>query len=56
MNQKQTKEAIKVMEHFANGGKVECRYRFYTKWEKKSVFADNPNWDWQTFEYRIKKS
>ena len=46
-------EKIKVMQYFEQGGEVECR-RMYsppsTKWEAN----DNPQWDWITFEYRIK--
>lgn len=45
---KSIKEQIKVMQHFADGGKVKVRYGA-TGW--KQVF--NPKWDWATFDYRI---
>lgn len=46
---KDIREQIKVMEHFANGGEVEC---------KNSVgwgVCDDPLWDWRNFDYRIKE-
>lgn len=46
------KDKIKVMQHFAEGGKVECSYLRLNAWE----FADAPCWDWATFDYRIHQS
>lgn len=47
-----TKEKIEVMQHFANGGKVECIERFSNgKW----FTCDSPIWDWPAHDYRIKK-
>ena len=41
------KDKIKVMQHFAEGGKVEC----YSdgKWRK----TDEPSWNWKAYNYRI---
>ena len=41
------KDKIKVMQHFAEGGKVEC----YSdgKWRK----TDEPSWNWKAYDYRI---
>jgi len=41
------KDKIKVMQHFAEGGKVEC----YSdgKWRK----TDGPSWNWKAYDYRI---
>lgn len=46
-------DQIKVMQHFANGGKVETRTRFRpdTAW----VPRDYPEWDWAVLDYRIKQ-
>jgi hypothetical protein len=48
MNIEQTKEAIKVMQAFADGKEVEHWY--YEMWVKIHV----PRWDWGNTEYRIK--
>ena len=42
---------IKVMEHFANGGEVECVEKGHNIW----VTAKNPLWNWDDFDYRIKE-
>ena len=46
-------EMIKVMQHFDNGGEVECS-------EKKDgnnhwTTVASPSWDWAYFDYRIKE-
>ena len=45
------KEMIEIMEHFGNGGEVEYREKDSDK-EWKIPF---PTWNWDDFEYRIKK-
>ena len=45
------KEMIEVMQHFVNGGEVECREHNYKTWEKCRC----PLWDWASFDYRIKE-
>ena len=50
---KTIKEMIEVMEWFDNGGEVELKRKGEddTKWRLSRL----PSWDWETFEYRIKK-
>jgi hypothetical protein len=48
VNIEQTKEAIRVMQAFADGKEVEHRYN--GKWVKIYL----PRWDWDNTEYRIK--
>ena len=43
------KDKIKVMQHFAEGGKVEYRCMPSTTWKE----ASNPIWDWALYTYRI---
>jgi hypothetical protein len=53
MNREQTKEVIKVMQHFAEGGEIEHRDRgdrYSRKWQPLT----DPLWDWADTEYRIK--
>ena len=42
---------IKVMEHFKDGGKVECAETGFDEWE----IINHPCWNWMDFKYRIKK-
>ena len=42
---------IKVMEHFKNGGEVECTEIDFDDWEK----AKHPCWNWSEYKYRIKE-
>ena len=46
------KEMIKVMQHYADGGEVEFKQirEDNTKWRLSC-----PNWNWDNFNYRIKK-
>ena len=46
------KEMIKVMQHYENGGEVEFKQKIEddTKWRLAC-----PNWNWDSFGYRIKK-
>ena len=46
------KEMIKVMQHYENGGEVEFKQKKEddTKWRLAC-----PNWNWDSFDYRIKK-
>ena len=47
------KEMIKVMQHYADGGKVE--YRIKSEVEIYWVTVTSPSWDWVEFDYRIKE-
>lgn len=49
MTQEETKEAIKVMQAFADGKKVQ----FYKKNINKWVICGYPRWDWSLSKYRI---
>ena len=42
---------IKVMQHYENGGEVECADVGFDKWETVS----NPLWNWPDYNYRIKE-
>ena len=46
------KDKIKVMQHFAEGGKIEYRRSDLSPWRQ----IDNPDWDWQNYNYRIRQS
>lgn len=46
---KTIQEIIKVMQHFANGGEVECRTA------RDWFTAPNPSWNWGSADYRIKQ-
>ena len=45
------KEMIKVMEHFKNGGEVECSTKGQGSWETFPSYR----WNWRNFDYRIKE-
>ena len=42
-------EMIEVMEHYKNGGEVECVEKGNNNWE----ILDAPVWNWDDFDYRI---
>ena len=44
-------EMIKVMQHYENGGEVECKSEFDSGWEE----CHSPIWDWSLYDYRIKE-
>ena len=46
-------EMIKVMQHFDNGGEVECSSKGKGLWNTLS--NSNHYWNWQTMDYRIKE-
>jgi len=46
---KTIQDIIKVMQHFANGGEVECRTA------RDWFNAPNPSWNWGSADYRIKQ-
>ena len=52
MNREETKEAIKVMQHYADGGEVEYRSCDKSDWS----FDDSPWWNWISYTYRIKQT
>ena len=45
------KEMIKVMQHFADGGEVECAKIGFDDWE----IINHPCWNWLNYNYRIKE-
>ena len=45
------KEMIKVMQHFEDGGEVECADTDFDVWGTVS----NPLWNWLDYKYRIKE-
>ena len=45
------KEMIKVMQHFVDGGEVECVEKGNDNWE----IDYDPLWNWDDFKYRIKE-
>jgi hypothetical protein len=47
-------EQIRVMQHFADGGKIESRCNL-NKNNEAWVLCAHPVWNWNTFSYRIKK-
>ena len=53
MTREETLEAIKVMQHYADGGVVEHRLRddYMEGW----LLTQSPCWDWDALVYRIKK-
>ena len=48
---KTIKEMTEVMEHYENGGEVECVEKGNDNWE----IATKPLWNFDDFEYRIKE-
>jgi hypothetical protein len=46
------KDKIKVMQHFAEGGKVEYRRQMDSEWQS----VDKPCWDWSIVQFRIRQS
>jgi hypothetical protein len=54
MNREETKEAIQVMQHYADGGEVEFnRHSEGGCWEPLPE-PHTPSWDWPIVQYRIK--
>ena len=45
------KEMIKVMQHYENGGEVECAEIGFDVWRK----SNDPSWNWYRYDYRIKE-
>jgi len=57
MTREETLEAIKVMQHYADGGEVEARLIDQRHFgEEAWTHHDNPWWVWPDFDYRIKKA
>ena len=44
-------EMIKVMQHYENGGEVECAEIDFDNWE----VVNHPCWNWSYYNYRIKE-
>ena len=51
MNIEQTKEAIRVMQAFADGKEVEFKWGSMD-WNP----TDKPEWNWSAYDYRIKRT
>ncbi len=47
-------EMIKVMQHYADGGEVECSTKGKGLWNTLS--NSTHYWNWQTMDYRIKET
>ena len=45
-------EKIEAILHYENGGEVEFKFKYSD--EPEWVKDNKPDWDWNTFEYRIK--
>ena len=52
MTREETLEAIKIMQHYADGGEVEYYNSYFNSWKHDK----NPYWDFQNYNYRIKKT
>lgn len=56
MNFQETMRKIEIMQHFANGGQVEFRKRFYgfiqNPWKKINGDDSCVSWNWCDFEFR----
>ena len=52
MTREEIKEAAKVMEAYANGKKIQCNDNHLGNGEW--VTTDNPSFNWDKYEYRIK--
>ncbi len=48
---KTIQEQIEVMQHFANGGQIECK----ASGKKEFVSITVPYWNWDHVDYRIKE-
>ena len=48
-----TLEMIKVMQHYADGGRIE--YKAKKDCDTKWVAVTSPSWNWTYHEYRIKE-
>ena len=57
MDRAETKEAIAVMQHYADGGELESKGKSMTTGGSWFVVAGDsePLWDWPHFDYRIKR-
>lgn len=51
MTPEETKKAIAVMQHYADGGKAEYTSQGDDNW----LLVKNPGWDWDNYYYRIKR-
>ncbi len=55
MNKEETKKAIEVMQAFVDGKKIQVKAKM--DWDSmEDLVEEEPLWDWQTFQYRIKPS
>ena len=52
MTREETKKAIEVMQHYADGGEIECKWILSEDdWRSE----EQPRWYWNTHDYRIKQ-
>lgn len=52
MTPEETKKAIAVMQHYADGGEAEYTFQGDDNW----LLVKNPGWDWDNYDYRIKRT
>lgn len=52
---KTTKEKIEVMQHWADGGDIECCLKSYEGWITVPNTGIDPSWNWEYLDYRIKE-
>lgn len=50
MTKEETKEAIRIMQAYVEGKTIEVTYKGKSDW----VFSNNPCWDFDTNDYRVK--
>lgn len=52
-----TKKKIEVMQAFVDGKIIEALpIGYYDDWSSWSNASDEPNWNWENLEYRVKES
>ncbi len=50
-----TKEMIEVMQAYKRGEQIEYRIKDFMRDDEWYVQKEFPEWDWKTFDYRVKK-
>lgn len=50
-----TKEMIEVMQAYERGEQIEYRIKDFMRDDEWYVQKEFPEWDWKTFDYRVKK-
>ena len=49
-----TKEMIEVMQAYERGEQIEFRMKTIPENDKWGTMTQEPEWDWRTFDYRVK--